>query len=47
MTYYKFSSRTVTDEEATAQVTGTKLAWLDKRGVGGLAPEGTLEAWTF
>ena len=35
-------------EEATAQVTGTKLAWLDKQGeVEGLAPEGTLEAWTF
>lgn len=34
--------------EATANVTGTKLAWLEKQGeVEGLAPEGTLEAWTF
>ncbi len=34
--------------EATANVTGTKLAWLEKKGeVEGLAPEGTLEAWTF
>lgn len=34
--------------EATANVTGTKLAWLEKQGeVAGLAPEGTLEAWTF
>ena len=34
--------------EATANVTGTKLAWLEKQGeVDGLAPEGTLEAWTF
>lgn len=34
--------------EATANVTGTKLAWLEKQGeVTGLAPEGTLEAWTF
>ena len=48
VTYYKFSSETVADEEATAQVTGTKLAWLDKQGeLEGLAPEGTLEAWTF
>ena len=48
VTYCKFSSETVADEEATAQVTGTKVAWLDKMGeVEGLAPEGTLEAWTF
>ena len=34
--------------EATANVTGTKLAWLEKKGeVEGLALEGTLEAWTF
>ena len=34
--------------EATANVTGTKLAWLEKQGeVDDLAPEGTLEAWTF
>ena len=43
VTYY-----TASGEEATAQVTGTKVAWLDKMGeVEGLAPEGTLEAWTF
>lgn len=48
VTYSKFSGETVADEEATAQVTGTKVAWLDKMGeVEGLAPEGTLEAWTF
>ena len=48
VTYYKFSNGTATTEEATAQVTGTKVAWLDKMGeVEGLAPEGTLEAWTF
>ena len=34
--------------EATANVTGTKLAWLEKKGeVEGFALEGTLEAWTF
>lgn len=34
--------------EATAAVTGTKLAWLEQQGeVDGLAPEGALEAWTF
>ena len=34
--------------EATANVTGTKLAWLEEQGeVADLAPEGTLEAWTF
>ena len=34
--------------EATANVTGTKLAWLEKKGeVEGLALERTLEAWTF
>ena len=34
--------------EAAANVTDTKLAWLEKQGeVEGLAPEGTLEAWTF
>ena len=43
VTYSKFSGETVADEEATAQVTGTKVAWLDKMGeVEGLAPEGTL-----
>lgn len=43
VTYY-----TPSGEAATAQVTGTKLAWLDKQGeLEGLAPEGTLEAWTF
>lgn len=48
VTYYKFFNGTATNEEATAQVTGTKVAWLDKMGeVEGLAPEGTLEAWTF
>ena len=48
VTYYKFSNGTATTEEATAQVIGTKVAWLDKMGeVEGLAPEGTLEAWTF
>lgn len=48
VTYSKFSGETVADEQATAQVTGTKVAWLDKMGeVEGLAPEGTLEAWTF
>ena len=48
VTYYKFSNGTATTEEATAQVTGTKVAWLDKMGeVEWLAPEGTLEAWTF
>ncbi|OUQ56376.1 hypothetical protein B5E56_12915 [Flavonifractor sp. An112] len=48
VTYYKFSNGTATTEEATAQVTSTKLAWLDKQGeLEGLAPEGTLEAWTF
>lgn len=34
--------------EVTAAVTGTKLAWLEKQGeLDGLAPDGTLEAWTF
>ena len=34
--------------EATATVQDTKIAWLEKKGeVSGLAPEGTLEAWTF
>ena len=34
--------------EGTANVTGTKLAWLEKQGeCSGLAPEGTLEAWKF
>lgn len=43
VTYY-----TPSGEAAAAQVTGTKLAWLDKQGeLEGLAPEGTLEAWTF
>ena len=43
VTYYSYSG-----EETTARVTGTKVAWLDKMGeVEGLAPEGTLEAWTF
>lgn len=43
VTYYSYAN-----QEATAQVTSTKLAWLDKMGeVEGLAPEGTLEAWTF
>lgn len=33
---------------ARAAVLDTKLAWLDKQGeLEGLAPEGTLEAWTF
>lgn len=48
VTYYRYSNETVVDEEATAQVTGTKVAWLEKQGeLEGLAPEGTLEAWTF
>ena len=43
VSYYSYSG-----EETTARVTGTKVAWLDKMGeVEGLAPEGTLEAWTF
>ena len=43
VTYYSYAN-----QEATAQVTSTKLAWLDKQGeLEGLAPEGTLEAWTF
>lgn len=48
VTYHKFSNGTATHEEGIAQVTGTKIAWLDKMGeVEGLSPEGTLEAWTF
>ena len=48
VTYYKVSGGSATEEQATASVTGTRLAELEKKGeLPGLAPEGTLEAWTF
>ena len=48
VTYYKMSGGSATGEQATASVTGTRLAELEKKGeLPGLAPEGTLEAWTF
>lgn len=48
-TYYSVRKAQAQEpREATAKVLDTKLARLDKRGeVGGLAPEGTLEAWVF
>ncbi len=47
-TLYDPNTDPSTPREATATVQDTKIAWLEKKGeVSGLAPEGTLEAWTF
>jgi len=47
-TLYDPNTDPSTPREATAYVQDTKIAWLEKKGeVSGLAPEGTLEAWTF
>lgn len=43
VSYYNSSG-----EEATADVTGARLAWLDRTGMlEGLAPNGTLESWIY